>query len=68
MVDSRVEALIKALEPFARVALIMDKLPIPPSDDTPLRDVVPGVWPVLGDCRIAAAEITKVLGEGWSAR
>lgn len=39
----------KALEPFERVASIIEPLNI--SDEKPLRDVIPGVWPTIGDLR-----------------
>lgn len=40
-----------ALDPFSRVAAIMEPLNLP--DEKPLRDCAPGVWPTLGDCRNA---------------
>ena len=44
--------LAKALEPFARVWMVLEPLGITP--DAPLREVVPGVWPILADCKLAA--------------
>jgi len=50
------EAVVAALEPFARVALILDKLPSGRLDDSrPLREVMPGGWPTVGDARCALA-------------
>lgn len=38
--------------PFVRLANVMDALPGKRIDDeTPLRDLVPGRWPTLGDVR-----------------
>jgi hypothetical protein len=49
--------LLAALDPFKRLADIMQTLGLP--DDTPVRECAPGVWPTLGDCRRARAAIAK---------
>jgi hypothetical protein len=41
---------------LCRVLNIVDALPEPPSDATPLRNVLPGGWPTLGDLRLLAAK------------
>jgi len=46
-----------ALEPFVRVAAIMQLLGLDPQ--TPLRDCAPGVWPTLADCQAARAALAK---------
>ena len=51
--DAQIEAVARALDPFARLARIMDALTHRLSDDTPLREIAPGIWPTLGDCRKA---------------
>ncbi len=48
-IDPKVRALLKAADSIIRVALITDPLGLP--DDRPLREIVPGVWPELGDVR-----------------
>jgi hypothetical protein len=60
-------ALIEAAEPFARVARVIDALPreMPLSADTPLRDVMLGVWPTLGDVRKLH---TCMIALGWKPR
>ncbi|NOV15907.1 hypothetical protein E5S70_07380 [Ensifer adhaerens] len=47
------EALPKALQPFSRVLAIHDALPdgFKPSDATPLREILPGIWPTTADLR-----------------
>lgn len=47
---------------FARVANIVDKLPELPSDDTPLREFIPGIWPTIGDVRRIRDELKRL---GW---
>lgn len=44
-----------------RVLNVIDALPPGhlPSDDTPLRDVLPGAWPTLGDLRGLAAFVQR---------
>jgi hypothetical protein len=50
------EAVVAALEPFARLGMILDKLPSGRLDDSqPLREVMPGGWPTVGDARRALA-------------
>src|SRR6185369_6046114 len=46
-----VERLRKAIDVFARIYRLNKPLGI--SDDVPLREVLPGLWPVFGDCRQA---------------
>ncbi len=50
---SYMSVLLAAADPFIRVVAIIDSLPPGhlPSDETPLRDVLPGVWPTLGELR-----------------
>lgn len=36
---------------FARVANIIDALPYGQKDSEPLRNVLPGLWPTVGDVR-----------------
>lgn len=40
-------------DPFRRVLGVIDALPsgVRPADGTPLRDVIPGTWPTLGELR-----------------
>lgn len=47
------DALPKALQPFSRALAIHDALPdgFRPSDGTPLRECLAGVWPTVGDLR-----------------
>jgi len=42
----------KALDPFARLARLNAPLNLP--DDLPMSKFIPGVWPVMADCRRAA--------------
>lgn len=55
MMQEAREPLLRAGDPFARVANIIDAEP--PAginrfpDDTPLRNVIPGAWPTVGDLR-----------------
>lgn len=48
------EKLHIALQPFSRVLAIHDALPADwrPSDETPLRDILPGIWPTVSDLRM----------------
>lgn len=39
------------IEPFESVLRIIDALPEVPPDDEPLRMLLPGIWPELGDLR-----------------
>ena len=59
----RGEGLLKACDPFARVAIIVDRLPDRLPDDTPARDVMPGIWPTLGELRRLRDELVAT---GWS--
>lgn len=47
------DALPEALQPFSRALAIHDALPpgFKPSDDTPLRECLAGVWPTVADLR-----------------
>ena len=36
---------------FGNLLDVIDALPIKKPDDTPLRDLMPGAWPTLGDLR-----------------
>jgi hypothetical protein len=47
---------------FIRLLNVIDALPQPPDDVTPLRDIMPGVWPTLGDLR-ALVRILALNGE-----
>ncbi len=56
-------ALMKACDTFARVARIIDKLPNKEfNDETPLREMWPGIWPTVGDIRRLRTEMVKF---GW---
>ncbi len=48
-----------AVEPFAAVARILDALPegSKPADHVPMRGVMPGGWPTVGECRRARAAL-----------
>lgn len=39
------------MEPFKRLLAILEALPNKLPDDEPLRDVIPGLWPTVGDLR-----------------
>ena len=39
------------MEEFRSLLAILEALPNRLPDDTPLRDVMPGVWPTVGDLR-----------------
>lgn len=54
--------LTDACDPFARVANIIDAAQ-DVSDDTPLRDVLPGIWPTVGDVRKLRDAMVK---RGWT--
>jgi hypothetical protein len=41
---------------ICRVVNVVGALPNPPPDGTPLRDVLPGGWPTIGDLRRVAEE------------
>jgi len=45
------DALFDACDPFARAANILDAHPQKPYNDDPLRELLPGVWPTMGDLR-----------------
>jgi hypothetical protein len=47
------EKLPLALQPFSRVLAVHDALParFKPSDETPLCEIFPGVWPTISDLR-----------------
>lgn len=57
-------ALIEAAAPFARVANLLDALPPGHAAlyTTPLRDVLPGAWPTVGDVRRLRDELVRL---GW---
>lgn len=56
------EKLFDACDPFARAASIIGGLPgSSPSDDTPLIEVLPGIWPTVGDLR-GVLQAMKALG------
>jgi hypothetical protein len=42
---------LAAADPFIRVLKIIDALPRGPSDDRPLQELIPAVWPTLGELR-----------------
>ena len=50
-VEVKVEELKLAVDPFRRVLNIIDAHPIKFLNDVPLRDLLPGEWPTLGDLR-----------------
>ena len=56
----RMKTLYKA-DPFIRVLSVIDALPSGhvPNDQTPLRDVLPGTWPTLGELRELIAAIKE---------
>lgn len=59
-----------AFDPFRRLLAITDAL-LPdfmPNDETPLRDVTPGVWPTLGDLRRLLAPSPAPAGMKGAAR
>lgn len=56
--------LFNVCDPFARVANIIDSLPSKPTDDVPLRDLLPGVWPTAGDIRKLRDAMKKL---GWTS-
>ena len=58
----RGEGLMAACDTFARAANVIDALPDRLSDDEPLRDVIPGIWPTLGDLRRLRDELVAC---GW---
>lgn len=46
---------------FLSLRKVIDALPPPAiSDETPLRDVMPGVWPTVGDLRMLCGEMEAV--------
>lgn len=47
--DPKVRAILKAADSVIRVALITRDFGYP--DEQPLREVVPGIWPTIGDVR-----------------
>jgi hypothetical protein len=51
------EELARALDVFSRLCAIMDPLDL--SDQKPVREFAPGVWPTMKDCRIARAALAK---------
>ncbi len=51
----------KALDTFARIANIVERLNLP--DDEPLRNICPGTWPTLQDCRAARAALAQTEGK-----
>lgn len=55
--------LAKAIDPFRRVIAIIDALPQGhvPGDGEPLRNVLPGVWPTLGDLRTLVKAVKGAL-------
>lgn len=55
------DRLREALEPFRRVLAVTDALPaeFKPSDDIPLREVMPGAWPSIGELRGVLAALQK---------
>lgn len=48
-------------DPFARAANIIDGAGTA-TDNTPLRDVLPGIWPTVGDLRRLRDEM---VAKGW---
>ena len=53
--------IIDVCDPFARAANIIDPLGL--DDDIPLREVLPGIWPTVGDLRKLRDELVKL---GWT--
>lgn len=58
----RGDGLVTACDTFARVANVIDAVPDRLPDDKPLRDVLPGVWPTVGDVRRVRDELVAM---GW---
>jgi len=66
MTPSNAKSLLKLCDPFGRVANIIDSLPSRlDNDETPLRELLPGIWPTLGDLRRLRDEMKK---QGWRPR
>lgn len=58
------EEMFNVCDPFARAANIIDgALGEDLSSDTPLRELLPGLWPTLGDIRRLRDEMVK---RGWT--
>ena len=60
--QAALDAAEKALEPFASMARILDKLPDfrVPRDDVPARDHFAGSHPTIGDLRAAHSAIAQI--------
>ncbi len=58
-------AVFAAVDTFCRAANILDALPDRQSDDVPLREVLPGIWPTVGDLR-QLRDVMKAYG--WKPR
>lgn len=56
--------LMEFCDPFARAANIIDALPRRLPEDTPLREVLPGIWPTVGDIRRLRDEMKQL---GWKS-
>lgn len=48
-----------AIKPFERLLGVLEALPNRLDDGIPLRDVIPGLWPTVGDLR----ELVRAHGE-----
>lgn len=48
-----------AIKPFERLLGVLDALPSRVEDGVPLLDVIPGLWPTVGDLR----ELVRAYGE-----
>ena len=57
--------LLEALEPFARLWMVLEPLGVSP--DRPLREVAPGAWPTVAACK-RAADLLKADGYDFSWR
>jgi hypothetical protein len=50
-----IDSLPAPVQPFASLLAVVDALPTPPPDSTPVREFVPGAWPTLGELRALVA-------------
>lgn len=48
----KADPLLEACKAFAAAANVIDALPTRIDDTRPLRDVLPGAWPTVGDLRL----------------
>lgn len=60
--------LFEAHGTFQSLCRVLEALPTRLPDETPLRDVIPGVWPTVGDLRKLCGEMEAVAGVLAEAR